>query len=406
MKILLTNTGPWGTGSFTVARALLEEYLEMGHEVKLFFPDSKEPSKDLEYYYSHPELYEIWKLPIEKDGLRLDSFPLMIPDPHPRNPVGTTYKELSEKELQFYFDSFKERIVPVLEGFKPDIIECQHIWAYDHIIDELGYPFIAAAHHSDQMGFLYDPRMQPIAKQSARDARFIFALSEENKQEIIELYGIKGEKVVILENGYDRKIFHPFNVNRRELFQEFQQNIPDDAFVVSFAGKLSKTKGIDTLLQANKLLRADEKIHFLILGSGNLKKALLDVDPKILCMDRIHFVGHLIPENVARFHNGADITVMPSRTEGFGLSCLEAMGCGLPAVVTRSGGPEHYAVGEVIEKENPKALADAIRKLKALPKTDLLALSKKAIEVAHHYSWTGNAEKRLQYYQRVLEHVA
>lgn len=406
MRILLTNTGPWGTGSFTVAQALLEEYLHMGHEVKLFFPDSKEPSNDLEQYYSRPDLYEIWKLPIERGSIRLDSFPLMIPDPHPRNPIGKTYKSLSDEELQFYFDAFRERITPVLESFRPDMIECQHIWAYDHIIDTLGYPFIAAAHHSDQMGFRYDPRMRPIAKRSARDAKYIFALSEENKQEIIELYGIGGDKVIVLENGYDRKVFHPFTINRKELFEEFELNVPEDAFVVSFAGKLSKTKGIDTLLQANKYLSKEENIHFLILGSGNLKKALLDVDPSSLSMDRIHFVGHRVPKNVARFHNASDITVMPSRTEGFGLSCLEAMGCGLPTVVTRSGGPEHYAVGEIIDKENPEALARAIIKLKNLPKTAYLDLSEKALEVAHKYSWTGNAQKRLEYYRQALKNVA
>ena len=194
MKILLTNTGPWGTGSFTVARALLEEFIDLGHEVKLFFPDSQEPSDDLDYYYSHPEIYEIWQLPIEKGDLRLDSFPLMIPDPHPRNPIGTTYSELTDEELHFYLESFQERITPVLESFQPDVIECQHIWAYDAVIHKLGYPFIATTHHSDQMGFLYDPRMQPIATRSAHEAKFIFALSEPNKAEVLELYGVEEEK--------------------------------------------------------------------------------------------------------------------------------------------------------------------------------------------------------------------
>ena len=163
MRILITNTGPWGTGSFTVAKGLLDAFIELGHEVKLFFPDSEEPSPELEFYYSQPEIYEVWKLPIEKDGMRIDSFPLMITDPHPRNPAGNTYKDLSDKELQFYLDAFEERIVDVLEKFQPDVVECQHIWAYDHVIKELNYPYLATTHNSDQMGFRYDPRMRPIA---------------------------------------------------------------------------------------------------------------------------------------------------------------------------------------------------------------------------------------------------
>lgn len=403
MRILLTNTGPWGTGSFTVAHALLEEYLQMGHEVKLFFPDSKEPSNDLDYYYSRPDLFKIWRLPIEKDGIHLESFPLMIPDPHPRNPIGRTYKELSEQELQFYLKSFEEEISSIIHSFKPDIIECQHIWAFDHIIDKLGYPFVTAAHHSDQMGFRFDPRMRPLTTKSAHDAKYIFALSQENKEEILELYGVNEEKVIILKNGYDRKMFHPMPVNKDELFSEYDLEIPSDAFLVTFAGKLSKTKGIDTLLQANKLLSENDNIHFLVLGAGNLKKTLNDVDPSSYSMRHIHFLNHLMQKKVALFHNAADITVMPSRTEGFGLSCLEAMGCGLPAVVTRCGGPEHYAVGEIIEKENPKALAEAILKMKNLPKDGYQKLSIEAIETAHRYSWTGNAEKRLSYYQKVID---
>ncbi|MCB1082622.1 MAG: glycosyltransferase, partial [Chlamydiia bacterium] len=373
---------------------------------KLFFPDSKEPSNDLDYYYSHPELFEIWHLPIEKGELRLDSFPLMIPDPHPRNPIGKTYKELTEKELYFYFEAFRNRISKVIETFKPDIIECQHIWAYDHIIDDLGYPFIAAAHHSDQMGYRFDPRMRPIAKKSAHDAKFIFALSEENKREILELYGVAANKVIILENGYDRKMFHPFPVNKEELFEAHDLKIPKEAFLVTFAGKLSKTKGIDTLLQANALIPEKEKIHFLVLGAGNLKEALKGASPDSYSTKQVHFLDHLMPKKVAEFHNASDITVMPSRTEGFGLSCLEAMGCGLPAIVTRCGGPEHYAVGEIIEKENPEALAKALLKMKHLPHNAYKALSNQAIETAHHYSWTSNAKKRLHYYQKVIDETS
>jgi glycosyltransferase involved in cell wall biosynthesis len=50
--------------------------------------------------------------------------------------------------------------------------------------------------------------------------------------------------------------------------------------------------------------------------------------------------------------------IMPSRSEGFGIACLESMACGLPMVVSRCGGPEHFAVGEIIDTESAKQLAD------------------------------------------------
>ncbi|NRA90391.1 MAG: glycosyltransferase family 4 protein [Simkaniaceae bacterium] len=204
-------------------------------------------------------------------------------------------------------------------------------------------------------------------------------------------------------NIYDRKVFHPFPINKGELFEEFNLDIPSDAFIVSFAGKLSKTKGIDTILMANKLLPESANIHFLILGAGDLKEGLENVDLNEISEHHVHYIGHRTPQNVARFHNAADITIMPSRTEGFGISCLEAMGCGLPAIVTCSGGPEHFAVGEIIEKENPQMLADAISKLKNLPQDEYKALSKKALEKAYLYSWRTIAKKRLNYYEQALD---
>lgn len=403
MRILITNTGPWGTGSFTVAKGLLDAFLEMGHEVKLFFPDSEEPSPELEYYYSRPEIYEIWKLPIEKNGMRIDSFPLMITDPHPRNPLGNTYKDLSDNELQFYLTSFEERIKGVLEEFKPHIVECQHIWAYDHVIKKLGYPFIATTHNSDQIGFRYDPRMRPLAIDSAKHAKFIFSISKQNREDVLSLYGVDPEKVVYIQNSYDHHVFKPMNLDRKAVFKELQLDIPEDAFVVSFAGKISKTKGIDTILQAQKLLDHYENLHLIIMGSGKLEKALTGVALETTSTKNTHFVGHQTFDNVARLHNLADISMMPSRTEGFGLSCLEAMGCRLPLIVSRCGGPEDFAVGEIIDKENPQQLADAILKLMRLTKTELDALAQRALEKAQESSWANIAKQRIGYYERAIE---
>ena len=362
MRILITNTGPWGTGSFTVAKGLLDAFLEMGHRAKLFFPDSEEPSPELDYYYSRPEIYEIWKQPIAGNDIRIDSFPLIITDPHPRNPHGNTYKDLSDKELQLYLTAFEERIKPVLTEFQPDIVECQHIWAYDHVINKLGYPYLATTHNSDQMGFRYDPRMRPLAIDSAKHAKFIISISKQNREDVLSLYDLGPEKVIYIQNGYDHNVFKQMNLNRKEVLNEFKLDIPEDAFIVNFAGKLSKTKGIDTVLQAKYLLDNYEKLHLIIMGSGKLEKALEGVSLETISTKNVHFVGHQTLANVARLHNISDISMMPSRTEGFGLSCLEAMGCGLPIIVSRCGGPEDFAVGEVIDRENSQQLAEAILK--------------------------------------------
>ncbi len=405
MKILLTNTGPWGTGSFTVAHAVLKELLHLGHEVKLFFPDTGIPSKDLEYFYQNQEWFHIWPFPIQNEQAKLESFPLIIPDPHPRSSASKTYKELTDAERQLFYESAKKHLLPLLDAFQPDIVECQHIWALDSIVHEAKYPFICTAHHSDQMGFLYDESMRPHCIEAAHAAKAIIAVSEFVQHEVVDLYKVEEEKVKVLTNGYDKTIFQPMPVERKKIFEYLDIPYSDNAFVVSFAGKLSKTKGIDILLLANALLPEEDNIHFIILGAGDLQKAL---DPSLIdkyCYDRIHFVGHQPQKTLSEIHNISDVSVLPSRTEGFGIACLEAMGCGLPVIVTRSGGMTDFAKGSIIPIEDPKALADAILDIKHMQHEEYRQLCFEAFHTAQGFSWSAIAKERIALYQDCLKNI-
>lgn len=401
MKILITNTGPWGTGSFTVAHSILKELIHLGHEVKLFFPDTGIPSKDLEYYYKNKDWFEIWKFPITKKSQRMESFPLIIPDPHPRSKNSTTYKELTDEQLSFFMESAREQLLPLLESFKPDIVECQHIWSLDAIIKEAGYPFVCTAHHSDQLGFLYDERMRPHCLEAAHAAGAIIAVSEFVKQEVIDLYNVPKEKVHVLTNGYNRTIFQPMEVDRRKVLQKLDIPHDENGYYISFAGKLSKTKGVDILLLANSLLPEEENIHFLLLGAGDLSKAL-DTEKRMqYCYDRIHFLGHQTQSILSEIHNISDLSVLPSRSEGFGIACLEAMGCGVPVIVTRSGGMTDFAQGRIIPVEDPEALAQAILELKHLHHEAYRQLCFEALNTAQGFSWKSIAQERVNLYKEV-----
>ena len=406
MKILLTNTGPWGTGSFTVARGILDQFAKLGHEVRFFFPDTMLPSDELEYYLKNSNTYKMWQFPHSARGKTLQCFPLIIPDPHPRSTAGKTLAELSDEGFNFYIEELSKQLKSVIDDFKPDIIECQHIWVCDHIIKQMGYPFLSTAHHSDQLGFLYDKRMQPIVTESAKGAKYIFAVSPSVKKEVCELYGISPDKVIISGNGYDQNVFQPRSLNRQVVLDEFKLSIPHDAKICTFAGKMSRTKGIDILLAANKLLTPQDNIHFICMGAGDMQKTLDSANPSIYSTERVHVVGHQSQQNLAKLHNIADFSTMPSRSEGFGISILESMGCGLPAIVTRCGGPENFAVGEIIESEDRNALAQAIQKMANLSPNDYQMLSQQALETAKQYSWHSIAKERIRYYSHALDDSA
>jgi glycosyltransferase involved in cell wall biosynthesis len=225
---------------------------------------------------------------------------------------------------------------------------------------------------------------------------------EGNRLEVIRQTGVAPDRVVVMGNGYDRDVFRPVEVDRRALLAEHAIDIRDDVPIVTFAGKLSRTKGVDVLLEANGILRDRMQVPpaFVLFGSGRLESTF---DPgrnaaRTYVREGCHFLGHRPYEVVRDFHNVAACSVMPSRTEGFGLAALEAMGCGLPVVVTRLGGPDTYAVGPVVEPEDAAGLADAIEGLITMDPSERNALAAEALRVARTFSWDEIVERRLQYY--------
>jgi len=402
VKILFINTGPWGTGSFTVIKGIAKEFLKLGHEIKILFPDANLETVDKDEYYKNTELYHIWEFPIKNQFTNIPTFPLMITDPHPRNINPITFKDLSDEQLALYEDALTDEISKLVESFKPDIIECHHIWYASWVCHKMHLAYSVVAHHSDQLGFRYYPKIQPQAIEGATGAKAIFAISPLVKGEIMRLYHIDESKIFLTENGYDKDIFKQTKIDKQKLFRDLNLTIPHNARIVSFAGKLSRTKGIDVLLRANKLLDTTMNIHIIVMGAGNLEQITNRMEPNSFSLANIHFIGHQTPEIVSNVHNISDVGVMPSRSEGFGISCLEAMACGLPMAVSRSGAPENFAVGKIIEKGSPEELAAAIMEILNLTENEYQTLSQEAVQKAEKFSWDTIAKKHLAVYKNII----
>ncbi len=402
MRILFTVTGAWGTGSFQVAKGVAKGLKAAGHEVKIFFPDSKVNSLENDEYYLNKDLYEIWRFPIQNGDLSLQNFPLMLPDPNPRSPDGTTFKSLSAPMRALYFNTLTQNLDRVIKAFRPDVIECQHIWAMDAVVDKLGHPFIAVAHNSDQIAFEYDSSMRKVTRKTAQHAKFIFAVSDAVKAKVIELYRVPPHKVIVTPCGYETQVFFPQQLDREATLAEFDLKIPKDARIISFAGKISKTKGIDILLKANKLLPDELKTHFIIMGSGDINQILTDEDKKHISLDRVHFIGHRKAHEVAKINNISEFSVIPSRSEGFCIAGLEAIACGTPLVMTKGANVASYAVAKVVADEDPGALANALSELLSLPDKAYQTLKKEAEHSAANFSWKKIIEQRLQYYKAMM----
>jgi glycosyltransferase involved in cell wall biosynthesis len=398
MKILITNSGPWGTGSFTLSKKVTEELIKLGHEVKLFFPDSALPCDDFDYYYQNPKVFEIWQFPIEKDGVKINNFPLMLPDPNPRNPEGKTLFDLSNQQIDIYFEVLEQTLKNLIESFKPDLITCQHIWTMPYVVKKLGYKYICEAHNSDQIAFEIESKNQSLALEAAKGSEMILAISRYVKDKVVSLYGVEPSKVKLAYSGYDEDLFKIKEVNREKVLNDLGLSIPENETIIAYAGAISRTKGFDVLLKANKLIQREKPIHIIVFGSGNFSDVVYDADAKNYSTQRVHFVGSRPQKILSDIYNISKLFVLPSRSEGFGIAALEAMACGLPCVVSSSGGTSEFSVGKVIESENVLALFNAILEICKLPKHEYERLSKKAIKEADKFSWDQMIKKRLEYY--------
>lgn len=402
MKILFTITGPWGTGAATLVDGVGRELLNLKHEVKIVFPDLGLPSPDKDKYYGNPELYEIIKYPVKYRGINFPTFPLIVPDPNPRNMKDAwTFKDMTEKEFTSHIDFLKYRFKEVIEEFQPDIIETEHVWLMGYVLHEMGFAYVVGAHNSDQMGFRYDVRMRLYATTCAQNAKFIFAISDGVKDECLGLYGVPDENVIVIPNGYDDKVFRPLQVSKKKIFQKHGIDANASLPVVTFGGKMSKTKGVDVLLEANALLQKRQPYVLLLFGGGDIQD-VLGRDPTEDENQNTHFMGHVTQKVLAEFHNIAEFSVLPSREEGFSIAVLEAMGCGLPVVGTDIPSLREIIVGKTVPVEDPLTLAEAMEFVMNLPPDGRKKLREKSYKKALGYSWKQNTEMRLNYYKAII----
>lgn len=403
MRILFTNTGSWGTGAGTVIEGVARELIELGHEVKVIFPDAGIASADSEKYYDNPDLFHIIRFPATHKGITFETFPLMIADPNPRAPNARTYKDLTDDELAALIDLFTTEFSSVIGEFKPDIVETEHAWLMGYVFSKLGVPYVVGTHNSDQMGFRYDKRMRPYAIECAQKARYLFSINEGAIDELSAMYEIPRERIIYFPNGYDQNLFKPKQVDRKAVFERYGMHEDPELPVITCVAKLSKTKGIDTLIEANAIIQAKLPCTILIFGSGKLEDVYPDGPPLPSQLTNIRFMGHQPPAVIAEYNNIADLSVLPSRSEGFGVAALEAMGCGVPVIATDMGQMGRFVVGDVIQPDDAQAFARSIIALLSLSSDKMQQLRTKANETARSYSWHDIALKRLEYYRIALE---
>lgn len=256
-----------------------------------------------------------------------------------------------------------------------------------------GKPLVVHMHATefDRSGENINRRVYAIEKAGMQAADRVIAVSELTRRIVIGKYGILADKVVTVHNA----------VRFGESEELRRSGLKDK--VVTFLGRITYQKGPDYFVEAAaKVLQRVSDVRFVMAGSGDLMNHVVRRVAQLGIADRFHFTGFLKGGEVQRMFRLSDVYVMPSVSEPFGISPLEAMRSGVPVIISRQSG-----VAEVLDyaiKVNywdVDALADAIYGLLTYPALGRMFASK-GLEEVTGLKWTNAAAKIKTVYETVV----
>lgn len=248
----------------------------------------------------------------------------------------------------------------------PDrIIAHSSIWAgcvAEHIFSKYEIPYIIVEHRSRFTCLTEDAEKMfrqfyfPMLKKAFSAAERIVTVSVFLNNKIVEIEPSSNKKILTIPNLVDTDFFKlPDNPRHREPFRVFS------------AGILERIKGIDVLIRAfTGFLEKYPDACLRIAGRGSLLQELTRLAEDLGIKESVEFLGYLDREGILREMQQANLFILASRFEAFGVVLIEAMATGLPVIATRSGGPESIVSDEkgiLTDLENEKQLTLAMIKM-------------------------------------------
>ncbi|MEO0123065.1 MAG: glycosyltransferase family 1 protein [candidate division WOR-3 bacterium] len=233
-----------------------------------------------------------------------------------------------------------------------------------------------------------------------KKALIIMADSDSTKKDLIKIYGISEKKIKTVYLGVEHNIFRP--LQNKEILKH-KLNIPEDFKVILNVGTEKYRKNIPCLLKAFAKLLADYK-NIILIRVGRQSDTTRQLIRKLGIENNIKYFENVKENELPDFYNAADIFVMPSFYEGFGLPALEAMSCGTPVVVANTSSlPE--IVGEAGLKVNPYSVLEIYEGIKKLLDNRSLysELKEKGITQAKKFTWQKTADSVAEIYENFTD---
>ncbi len=252
----------------------------------------------------------------------------------------------------------------------------------------------------------YEPDARIDAERAlVHDVDRVVVATDHEMRLLDELYGVPARRVAIIPPGVDRERFRP----RNRASARTELGLDADSRILLAAGRIEAPKGLDVLIEALGEMTEREGVQLLVIGGDDRSRAevarLRRVAERAGVGDLVRFVGSITHEQIGTYYNAADVVVMPSRYESFGLVAAEAMASGVPVVASRVGGLVSTVAdgltGYLIPWRSPDLFA---RQLDRLLGDDALRerMGERAAEAMRVYDWSSVATQLIDLYAHLV----
>ena len=229
---------------------------------------------------------------------------------------------------------------------------------------------------------------------------------------LVQIYGAHPDCVSVVPGGVDIERFRPADPPHDRAAARRALNLPAEPTAL-FVGRLERLKGVDILVRAAALADVEPPLHLVIVG-GDAADAPERARLRALAVaqgigERIHFLDAVDRDTLAQYYRAADVCVVPSYYESFGLVAVEALACGTPVIATRVGGLQYTVrdgqTGHLISWRCPEPFAERLEAL--LANDDLRARFAAAAPASvRQFDWDVVAGQIVDVYEDLLERHA
>jgi D-inositol-3-phosphate glycosyltransferase len=277
----------------------------------------------------------------------------------------------------------------------------QQWWDVPHV---MGFHTLGAVKNAVGIGE-DEPELRINAeKELVKDCHRIIASTVKGKEDLISYYDASPETVSVIPCGVNLDLFRPI---KREIARGYTGL--NDESIILFVGRIVPLKGIDNLLKAMTYLERKQRIKLAVIGGDEHSQAemqrLKNLSRSLKINESVTFLGLVKQEMLPFFYSAADLCVVPSYYESFGLVVLESLACGTPVVATKVGGAEsvirHGETGYVVTDNDPCYLADKIARLLSTSNGNRGFVGSVRASVTK-YSWSNITEAIIAEYRSVL----